>query len=251
MERRCGNRSRAERFSGGTAEGMFQPGTCLVRNILPDEKKVEITHRRWINGGDGEGRTAGALRKAQEVTPSRDGSPVPPPCSAAIQKADCSDSTRLAPANSPPLACPRRSEVAAATEKMPRTLTDRRSASVAASTYCDCRRGCSTATSPNAMTLAAAASASRLSKAVVTSGALAGDQHTRAGAVVQRIHLELQIDALAVLHLPLLAVEALARRIHCLDVVSGAIGPCGTGPGHPSGTDGTCWCQCPRCPPPR
>ena len=34
-------------------------------------------------------------------------------CSAAIQKADCSDSTRLAPANSPPLACPRRSEVAA------------------------------------------------------------------------------------------------------------------------------------------
>ena len=40
---------------------------------------------------------------------------------------------------------------------------------------------------------------------------------------MQPVHLELEIDALAVLHFPLLAIKALAGRIHGLDIVGESI----------------------------
>jgi hypothetical protein len=40
---------------------------------------------------------------------------------------------------------------------------------------------------------------------------------------VQRVHLELQVHALAVHHLPLLGIEALAGRVDRLDVVGGSV----------------------------
>ena len=40
---------------------------------------------------------------------------------------------------------------------------------------------------------------------------------------MQRVHLELEVHALAVLHLPLLAVEALTRGVHGLDVIGRGI----------------------------
>ena len=46
---------------------MFQPGTCLFRNILPDEKKVEIAHAGGMDCDNREARTPLSFREPQKV----------------------------------------------------------------------------------------------------------------------------------------------------------------------------------------
>ena len=49
---------------------MFRSGFCLFRNILPDEEKVEVAHRRRMNGRDGEGRGTGTVSYTHLTLPT-------------------------------------------------------------------------------------------------------------------------------------------------------------------------------------